>query len=120
MPGPLSSTKLLPGYPQACGGGLMSILDHIGPASYTQVTPGSPPTGGDVLTAAECGLKFIDAVSGQLSDDATYEAEASMTVNNAGEVTQVRLLWQTAATGAQVAGATNLSARQIRFIVYGR
>ncbi|HXP82578.1 MAG TPA: hypothetical protein VN976_21950 [Verrucomicrobiae bacterium] len=119
---PLSSTAVLPGFPAPSGGDrLVSIVDHKGPASYTTVTAGTnPPSGGDILTAAECGLKYITAVSGQLSDDGTYLADASPGAGGGAEATSVVLIWSTANTGAQVSGATNLSARTVRFIVYGR
>lgn len=120
MPGPLRSAATLDGFPQGLGDRYFSILDHKGPAAYAQIVVATPPTGGDVLTAAECGLKFIDAVNGGISDDGQFAVEATPTVGGGGEVTQARLLWSVAATGAQVAGATNLSARTIRLEVWGR
>ena len=121
MANPLSSTSVLNGFPAPSGGDrYMSVVDHKGPTSYASVVTGAPPSGGDVLTAAECGLKYITAVSGQLSDDAQYAAEASPGVGGGGEATSVILEWVTVNTGAQVSNATNLSARTIRLIVYGR
>src|SRR6266436_4470511 len=120
MPGPLRATAVLDGYPQGWGDRYISVVDHKRPASYTQIGIATPPTGGDVLTAAECGLKFISAVNGGISDDGQFSVEASMTAGGGAEVAQVRLLWSVATTGAQVAGATNLSARTIRFWVMGR
>ena len=117
---PLSQSSLLPDFPQAAGARMMSIIDHKGPASYATLVTGSPPTGGDLLTAAECGLKFITAVSAQLSDDGQYLVDASSMAGGGAESTQVRLIWVTAATGAQVANATPLNARTIRLIVWGR
>jgi len=120
MPGPLRSAATLDGYPQGVGDRYISLVDHKGPASYVQLAVATPPTGGDVLTAAECGLKFIDAVSGQLSDDGQYAVEATETVGAGGEVVQVRLAWLKLSTGLQEAGATNLSARTVRLVVWGR
>jgi hypothetical protein len=121
MPAPLSSTAVLLGFPAPSGGDrYVSIVDHKGPASYATVVTGSPPTGGDTLTAAECGLKFITAVSGQLSDDGQYTADASAGAGGGAESTSVVLAWTIYNTGAQVSAATNLSARTVRLIVYGR
>lgn len=121
MPGPLKSSNILDGYPQSMGDHVVSIVDHKGPASYTQITPGSPPTGGDQITAAEFGLKYIDMLwGGALSDDGTYEVEGSPGIASAAEPSKWFLMWITANTGAQVAGATNLSARSIRLCAIGR
>jgi len=120
MPAPFASTLLLPGFPVSVGANIMSILDHKGPASYTQLGVATPPTGGDVLTAAECGMKYIDAVSSQLSDDGQYSVDATETIGGASEVVLVRLIWMIAHTGAEAAGAANLSARTVRIIVWGR
>jgi hypothetical protein len=117
---PLSTSACLADFPQAVGNRMVSLVDHKGPASYAQIGVATPPTGGDVLTAAECGMKFISAVSGQISDDGQYSVEATPTVAAGGEATQVRLGWSVFATGAQVAGAVNLSARTVRLIVWGR
>jgi hypothetical protein len=121
MPGPLRSTVTLDGYPQAWGDRMISMVDHKGPLSYTQIAPGAPPTGGDQITAAEFGLKFITMLwGGSLSDDGTFEVEGSPGVAQQGEPTKWFLMWITAATGAQVAGATNLSPRTIRLVAIGR
>lgn len=118
---PLSSSEVLPDFPQPFGNRMVSIVDHKGPTSYTQVSAGTvPPTGGDKLTAAECGLKFISSVNCQLSDDGTYEIDASMGANQGGETTSVVLIWAVAHTGAEAAAATNLSARSVRIFVIGR
>lgn len=120
MPGPLSSTNVLSDFPQPFGNRMVSIVDHKGPSSYASIVTGTPPTGGDVLTAAECGLKSISHVLNGLSDDGQYEVIGTPTVGAAGEVTQFRLIWTVANTGAQVSAATNLSARTARFFVIGR
>lgn len=124
MPGPVSSTLVCADFPQAVGNRMVSILDHKGPASYTPVTPGTPPaacTGGDILTAAECGLKSITAVSGQVDNTGTYDVEASMEVKTGGaaEVSQVALMWRVISSGLQ-AGAIDLHLSQVRLIVWGR
>jgi hypothetical protein len=121
MPGPLSSGPILNGFPaQGIGDRVISVVDHKGPASYASVVTGAPPSGGDSLTAAECGMKYIEAVFAGLSDDGTYNVEASPTVSGGGAATSAVLMWITANTGAQVGAATNLSARTIRCLVIGR
>jgi hypothetical protein len=107
-------------FPQSVGSRVYSVIDHVGPASYTQITPGSPPTGGDVVKASEFGLRFISAVYAGLSDDGTYNVEASMGIAGGQEVTQATLIWIVAHTGAEAAGAANLSARSIRLFAIGR
>jgi hypothetical protein len=97
----------------------MSIIDHVGPASYAQVVTGSPPTGGDVVSAVEFGLKYLDAVWGcALSDDGQYEVELSPG-GQLNEPTSFVAEWITASTGSQVSALTNLSARRIRLIAVG-
>jgi hypothetical protein len=119
MPAPLSSTSLLPGFPTDVGGKRLSCIDHAGPASYSQVVTGSPPTGGDTVTAVEFGMKWLDAVWGcALSDDGQYEVELSP-AGSANEPSSFIAEWIIAATGAQVNAATNLSARKIRLMAIG-
>ena len=122
MPGPLSASKALDGFPAGgFGDRYVSCVDHFGPASYTQVTTGTPPTGGDSISAAEFGLKALSMVwADGLSDNGQFNVLCSPGNSNRGEPTTWFLEWVTAATGAQVAGATNLSARSIRLFAIGR
>lgn len=118
---PLSASLVLPDFPMGVGNRMMSILDHKGPASYSQLAIGTPPTGGDVLTAAECGLKFITAISAQIDSTGTWAVDTSMTIGGAADgVTQVRLAWIVLSTGLQAAGAANLSTGTVRLVVWGR
>jgi hypothetical protein len=99
----------------------VSILDVPGPASYTAVVTGSPPTGGQLITAADCGLQSLDWVQSQGSDDGQYDimvVPAPFSLGN--PMPAVRLMWVVAATGAQVTAAVNLSARTVRLYVTGR
>lgn len=108
------------GYPQPYAAKIEGLATHLGPASYTQVTPGSPPTGGDTLYAAEFGLKFFDSVEVQgLDDTGTYGAHAVWPGNISGQPTSVKLFWFTAAGGAEVGGATDLSAKSLRIRATG-
>lgn len=112
------AVRPLSGYPNAIGGKWESIVDHPGPSSYTQVATGTPPTGGDTVTAAEFGLKYIESISAELSDNGQYTVLA---FNGSGSqpLTSAVLQWTVATTGAQVTGSTNLSARTVRLRAVG-
>lgn len=113
MPGPL------PDYPAPPGNKNRVIATIAGPASYTQITPGTPATGGQVVNAADIGLVDIEFATCSLSDNGTYEVNVIFDLNPQAGVKSIRLIWLTAATGAQVSGATNLSARTFRLIADG-
>jgi hypothetical protein len=53
-------------YPTAWGDKKVSVIVHNGPALYAPIVQGSPPTGGDVVTATELGLKSIDWAQGAI------------------------------------------------------
>jgi hypothetical protein len=92
-------------------------VDHLGPASYTAVTTGAAPTGGDVLTATECGLKFIQQVFASGDNTGVYEI---VPLGVVGDQTSMILRWFTAAGMTEVAGATDLSAKRVQLLVIGR
>jgi hypothetical protein len=115
---------------QSFGDRKVVVTQHTGPASYTQITPGTPPaapTGGDAIGATACGLKFIEAVFVCGDSSGTYSGVAfnpacSITgqlAGNGAAATSVPLQWTVAATGAQVAGATDLHLVQLTLIVVG-
>jgi hypothetical protein len=111
---------LVKDFPQPFGSRIIGMIDHVGPASYTQVTTGSPPTGGDSVKASEFGMKYISAVFAGISDDGQYNVEASPTLTSGQEATSFQLIWMVAHTGAEVTGTTNLSGRSIRLFAIGR
>jgi hypothetical protein len=88
-----------------------------------QVTPGSPPTGGQPIAPAAfglvAGLEGIFAVGG--STTGTYLVRAiQLTSYNQGLGNPTwALQWVNASTGAEVAGATNLSAETVRLVAFG-
>ena len=113
------SDKLIDGYPQAVGAKLEAVVQHTGPASYTQVTDGaqgSPATGVDVLTAQACGFGFIEDVQPGVSIDGKYQVIPIIT--SSGPQTQVILAWY-ALDSTQVAAATNLANTSARLRVRG-
>jgi hypothetical protein len=109
----------LKGFPQSDGGKIESIIEKTGPASYTQVTTGSPPTGGQSVTAAEFGMKSIDFIEACMSDDGQFIAFASPAIAGVSPSATWVLLWMVSHTGLEVAGAVNLSARTIRLRAIG-
>lgn len=115
---------------QSFGDRKVVLTQHTGPTSYTQITPGTAPaapTGGDAISANSCGLKFIEAVAvcGDSSGKyigAAFQPPVSKTGNPSGQgaaATSVPLQWIVSATGAEVAGAVNLSTFQLQLIVIG-
>lgn len=109
----------LPGYPQAEGSKLGSVIEKAGPASYTAVTPGAPPTGGQVLEAKEFGLKYLESVTAGLSADGAYTAFFTPTIANKNGVTAGILLWMTAATGVEVVAQVALDTIKVRLRAIG-
>lgn len=111
-------------FPQAPGARLEVLCNVAGPASYTAVTPGTPPTGGQLVSAKDMGLTEISDGFAAASDDGTYTA--TIIVNSQlvplsapRGSTSFILQWRVSATGAEVAGATNLSARSMRLFIRG-
>lgn len=115
--GPLQNNSNLEGFPFALGGDrYMGACDHVGPTSYPTVVPGATPTGGDTIYPQEMGLKRFTRILPGMSDDGTYLVFGVVVPGGASAV----LTWITANTGAQVANATNLSARTAKIEAIGR
>lgn len=103
-----------------------AIIDHAGPASYTQVANGAAPaqpTGGDAITPAafglSAGLEGIFVVGGSTSGTYTVQAFQATSYNQGlGNPTWV-LRWITASTGAEVGSAVSLSGETVRLIGFG-
>ena len=112
-----NTTVPFPGYPMAVGAKNLSIVPHAGPASYTQVTTG-PLAGGDVVQAAEFGLKWIERINAGMTSDGLYTVQAFNQTN--GPVTSIILRWVVVSTGNQVAGAVNLSGSSVLLEAIGQ
>lgn len=110
---------ILPGYPQAEGAKMGSVIEKAGPASYTQVTPGSPPTGGQAIEASEFGLKYFEHVATAMDETGAYIVYWTPKVQGKVGVTSGILMWVTAAGGAEVAGGTDLSGHKVRLRAIG-
>lgn len=110
---------LIDGYPQPSGARMESVIYKAGPSSYTVVTTGSPPTGGQTVEASEFGLKYLDHVEATLSDNGQYIVYWTPKVTGKASVSSGVLMWVTAAGGAEVVGTTDLSSRQVRLRAIG-
>jgi len=111
------ATTIVGRNPLPVGDRWMVICDHTGPSSYTQVTPGATPSGGDAVTAIECGLKYIQAIHASGDDTLSY---LPVPQAFASDVTSAILRWFIAAGMTEVSAAVNLSARHTRLVVWGR
>lgn len=107
------------GYPQPYGAVIESIGTHVGPASYAALVQGSPPSGGDILYAAELGLKFFDSVE-VLGFDATgtYTAMPVWATGITDQPTYVRLIWYVPGL-VEVTPATALNTISLRIRATG-
>src|SRR5512146_2087271 len=99
---------IFPGYPQSEGAKVGSVIEWTGPASYTQVTPGSPPTGGQAIEAKSFGLKYLEFVESQLDSTGQYQVLFTPTVSGKQGVTAGILVWIDWQTGLECAGQADL------------
>lgn len=113
----------LAGYPDAWGNKRVSVFPVTGPASYTQYT--APSTGGqDVRVLPAAGVKGVDFAIGAVSTDGLHRAEVvQIEAASYNGVTvprmQLVLKWYVVATGAEVAGAVDLSTTTVYLFVIG-
>jgi len=114
-----NTLTLLPDYPISIGNRRLAVGALTGPTSYTTITTGSPPTGGQTILASQFGMKYIESVSCSVSDDGQYTAFWTPASASHNGVTSGILGW-TSFGGSELGGATNLSARTVRVTVIGR
>lgn len=118
------------GWPSVFGDMRVGCWSHTGPASYVQVANASPATGGDPIPAAEVqgqgGLKYADFITGPMgSDNGQYEVTVipidgnSLTSGGIAPSRNFVMRWLVSATGAEVGGGTNLSARTVKLFAIG-
>jgi hypothetical protein len=124
----------LNGYPTSIGSERASIMGLAGPTSYTAVTAGATPSGGQTVGAVAFGLKFLDFIVGGETDSGRFFVEAipvtptqGAPANSAG--TTYRLRWVsrvTASVGGQAqvayteaAASTDLSGETVRLLAIG-
>lgn len=109
----------VPDFPQSWGSKRVQVALVTGPASYTQVTTGTPPTGGQTIKASDYGLKWIDFAQTMVSDDGQYQVVLTPATALAGAQSSVIAVWKVAHTGAEVSAAVNLSGRTVRVLLVG-
>lgn len=108
----MANDVIIPGYETTIGSKLLIMVDHYGPASYSQAT-------GDVYPVTNINRGGFDRVSAGTTLSGTYSVVAIMTPAAVGSgVTQVSLKWTVVSTGAQVANAVNLSAEVVRLEIF--
>jgi hypothetical protein len=90
-----------------------------GPASYTQITTGTPATGGFIVKAADIGLTEIEWCSQAVSDDGRYVAFPIPTKSQNAPQTSVAFVIIIAHTGAEETGTHNCSANSFLFFAMG-
>lgn len=108
-------------YPQTGFGSRRAVIaDLTGPNPYAVIGIATPPTGGQLVRATDLGLVNIESLSLMGSDDGQYSGVLFPgSLSGAGQgVSQVRVMWVTAATEAQ-AGAVDLSGRTMRLMAIG-
>jgi len=106
----------VPGFPRAFSGKIENVITLAGPSSYTSVTPGSTPTGGQSVTAAQFGMKFIEFLDGCCDATGTYAVRAIPLASSA-KATTWTLQWVVAATGVETTG--DLSTYTVRLRAVG-
>jgi hypothetical protein len=100
------ANTLQAGYPVVFGNKRVGLVSHPGVSSYV--------AGGETLYPAAFGLKGFEAVFAMGSDDGSYIAEITTVTP-----TSCKVVWTVRTTGAEVAGATNLSARKVPIMAIG-
>jgi len=113
------------GFPDSWGSHRATVIETVGPASYTQYT--APTTGGqDVNVLPQGGVKTVDWAAGSVSADGLHRAEvvqieASPVLGQTLANSRLVLKWYVVATGAEVAGGVDLSAagKKVRILVVG-
>src|SRR5262245_20741618 len=112
----MATTRVMPDYPAPPGNKNEVLVDITGPASYTSVSTGTPPSGGQTLNAQDIGFTTIEWASvSSLSDDGQYFAIPLFISLPAVPLTSIRLMWIVASGGAEASG--DLSSRNVRMLI---
>lgn len=105
-------------YPAPPGDKLTQMTLINGPASYTAITTGTPPTNGWLVTAKDLGLNAIEFVFIAVSDNGQYELVPMPAKSQNAPQSSIRFMIRTAATGAEIS-TTDLSARSFLICAIG-
>ena len=94
----------------------------VGPSSYTVLTVGSPPSGGDTISATQFGVSMITLVLGQASYDGRWKvipvriSDAKWTLKWISLVTAT-VGGQSQTANAEAAAGTDLSSTYVKLQV---
>ena len=84
-----------------------------GPSSYTQVTAGAPPTGGDSIKASQFGVNMIVLVLGDSSYSGRFTITPIRVSDSAWTLRWVSNVTATVGGQSQVAGTEAISASDL-------
>jgi hypothetical protein len=94
----------IPGFPTARGGKRECVITKVGPTSYTVITTGAPPTGGQDVTAAEFGMKYIEFLEASACDNGLHVIRCIPT-SSSPKCTVWKLQWCLAISGQETSGS---------------
>lgn len=99
-----------------------AILEWTGPASYTVVTTGAPPSGGDTFPASLLGVNQMLLVIGSASYSGHFQVvpvrvSPSLWTLEWRSLVTATVGGQAQTTGTEAAATTNLSAETVRLEV---
>jgi hypothetical protein len=104
-------------YPAPPGDKRITMIQITGPASYTQISTGTPPTGGISVKASDLGLVEIEAIlSVPTSNNGQFHLIPFPSASQLAPQKTVLFEAITTATGAQLAGASG-SLAALTFII---
>lgn len=108
------ANRILPGYELQIGDKLEVVVDHDGPASYSNVVVNAGT--GDVINALDLGRGGIEDINcDALSSDGLNYIIAFYTGGyNGNAAPSVSLRWYVLSTNAEVANTVNLSGKSVR------
>ena len=107
-------------YPAPPGNKRDSILDLSISGSYTAIAPGTPITGGIVISAQQFGLQQIEWAQIVGSNDGTYDGVIYMSPYNLNQPSPaIRLGLITASTGAALGTGTVAAGKTMRICATG-
>lgn len=101
----------LPGYPGNVANKKWEVFGYTGPASYV--------AGGDPVAASTLGWGGFDWISNCMDSSGTYYLEPSTVGGSNNAKPTILIRWIVAATGADAAPGTNLSAVGARLLAIG-
>ena len=84
-----------------------------GPKSYTQVTAGAPPTGGDQVNASQCGVNMIVLVLGDSSYTGRFQIVPIRVSDKIWALKWISMVTATVGGQSQVAGTEAIAATDL-------